>query len=75
MATTTVEINSSTWTQVLSGAGFSICQGGTYYSFHPTAPTDQFYVPAGEQVNSIAGQILWAKAGSLENSVSSTSLA
>ena len=61
MATTTVAINDTTWTEVLDGAGFVICSAGALYSFHATAPTDQFFIEGGNQVNGIAGQKLWAK--------------
>lgn len=72
MATTSVSINNSTWTQVLDGAGFAICQAGVYYSFHATAPTAQFFVDGGNQVNGTAGQILWAKSISATSSVTVT---
>ena len=70
MATTTVTINNSTWTEVLDGAGFAICPAGVYYSFHATAPTASFFVDGGDQVNGTAGQKLWAKSISANATVS-----
>ena len=61
MATTTVTVNDSTWTQVLDGEGFAICGASVLYSFHATAPTVGFPIDGGNQVNGAAGEILWAK--------------
>ncbi len=61
MATTTITIDETTWTEVLDGEGFVICAAGVHYSFHATAPTDSFFVRGSGQVNGIFGQKLWAK--------------
>lgn len=71
MATTTVSINDTTWTEVLNGEGFVICSASVIYSFHATAPTDSFPVDGGNQVNGISGQKLWAKSLSGTTGVSS----
>ncbi len=72
MATTTIGINDTTWTQVLDGDGFVICAAGVYYSFHATAPTDSFFIDGGDQVNGTTGQILWAKSIGATAGVSSS---
>lgn len=71
MATSTIGINDTTWTEVLDGEGFVICSAGVLYSFHATAPTDSFFVEGGSQVNGASGQILWAKSISATAGVSS----
>ena len=72
MATSTIAINSSTWTQVLSGEGFAICSAMVRYSFHATAPAASFEVKGGNQVNGATGQILWAKSIGATAGVSSS---
>ena len=74
MATTTIAINDTTWTEVLDGEGFVICQAGANYSFHDTAPTDSFFVEGGHQVNGTTGEKLWAKSIGADAGVSSTSV-
>ncbi len=75
MATTTIGINDTTWTQVLDGEGFVICSAGAFYSFHATAPTDKFFVEGGNQINGAVGQVLWAKSIGLTAGVSSSTWA
>ncbi len=72
MATTTIAINNTTWTEVLDGGGFVICSAGAYYSFHATAPTDSFFIGGGDQINGISGQKLWAKSIGATAGVSSS---
>ena len=62
MATAYVEINNTTWTQVLDGEGFAICGVPVQYAFNTTATITEFFTAdAGVQVNSASGQILYAK--------------
>ena len=72
MATTTVTINDTTWTEVLDGEGFVLCSAGVFYSFHATAPTGSFFVEGKNQVNGISGQKLWAKSIGGDAGVSSS---
>jgi len=62
MATIEVEINNTTFTQVLDGEGFAICDSEALYAFGDTSPTVAgFRVNPANQVNGKDGHILWSK--------------
>ena len=62
MATIKIEVNKTTWTEVLSGNGFVFSNFEIEYSFSDAAPTeDGFTISPGNQVTGTTGQTLWAK--------------
>jgi hypothetical protein len=62
MATTLVTVNSSTYTEVLDGAGFAYSESEIEYLFSATTPTgDGMNLSAREQITGAAGQVLWAR--------------
>lgn len=62
MATTSIQINDTTWTEVLDGEGFVVAPAHVQYSFNSTdAITDFFQVPKKEPVHGTDGQKLYAR--------------
>ena len=55
-----VAVNDTTWTEVLDGAGFCWSAANMQYSFTGDE-TETLRIDGGNQINSIAGKILYAK--------------
>jgi len=70
MATTLVTVNSTTYTQVLSGAGFVYSESEIEYLFSATTPTgDGMNLSARDEMRSATGQVLWAKSVGFDTAI------
>lgn len=72
MATTNISVNTSTYTQVLSGAGFCYSEDEQEYIFaasQPASTVNGMNVSARSQITGTTGQILWSRCVGCDTSV------